>query len=86
MTVKCTRRISLDKFKASKNTEKILVCKSKKTEKLYATTAEGDFIGMLTEDFDKSKDIYILTFVDQETGDTWDCLGNYTPSQMEYTL
>lgn len=86
MTVVASKRITLEKFKASKNITKILIKKSKKSGKLYAVTEDDEFIGMLTSDFNKELPIFIITFTDQESGETWDALGNYTATAPEYTL
>lgn len=86
MATTVSKRIALDKFKASKNITKVLIKKSAKSGKLYAITEDDEFIGMLLPDFDKAKPIYIITFSDDESGESWDAIGNHEPSAPIYTL
>ena len=87
MSVNVTKSVSLAKFKATHNTSKLIIKKSKTSGKLYATTEDSEFIGMLLPDFDKAKPAFIITFTDAETGDSWQAIGNEsTASAPEYTL
>ena len=77
----------MTKFKATHNTSKLLIKKSKLTGKLYATTEDNEFVGMLLPDFDKTKPVFIITFTDSKSGESWQAVGNEsTASAPEYTL
>jgi hypothetical protein len=87
MSVNVTKSVSLTKFKATHNTSKILIKLSKVSGKHYATTEDSEFIGMLLPDFDKAKPAFVITFLNAETGESWQAIGNEsTASAPEYTL
>ena len=87
MATNVTKAVALAKFKKQNGISTILIKKSKTSGKLYATTEDSEFIGMLLPDFDKAKPVYIITFTDSDTGDSWDTVGNEsTSSAPEYTL
>jgi hypothetical protein len=86
MATQVVKRISLDKVKANYGSASIKIKKSKTSGKLYAVTEDDEFLGMLLPDFDKAKAIFLITFKDDESGESWDALGNYEPTAPEYTL
>lgn len=87
MAVTVTKAVALAKYKSTHNISKVLIKKSKTSGKLYAVTEDLEFIGMLLPDFSKDKDIFILTFLDSDSGESWNALGNSgTTSEPIYTL
>lgn len=86
MSVKVTKSVELSKYKSTHNISKVLVKKSKKSGNLYAVTEDEEFIGMVLPDFDKSEPAFVLSFLDVESGESWQAVGNHTTTEAEYTL
>ena len=86
MATLATKRMLLDKFKAVKGISRLDIKVSKASGKKYAITEDSEFVGMLLPDFDKGKPIFIISFLDEETGATWDAVGNYVASETVDTL
>ena len=86
MAVFATRKVSIEKFKASKNISKIHNRTSKKTGRNYFITEDEEFIGMELPDFDKTKPVFVVTFLDDETSETWNAVGNTMAMTNNYSL
>lgn len=62
------------------------VFKSTTTGKLYGCWKHsGEFIGMVSATFDKIKPAHIITVVDN-SGETWDFIGNSTNKEAVFTI
>lgn len=56
-----------------------------KTGKFYGCFASsGEFIGMVASDFDATKPAAIISVADEETGESWDFIGN--SKEVAYTI
>jgi hypothetical protein len=76
-TINVTKRVTLARYKATKDITKIDIKVSKTKGIKYAVTEDGEYIGTVLPDFDKALPIFILTFTDTESGESWDAVGNY---------
>ena len=78
---------TLPQYKSAHNLTTLELFTSKKTGKKYACRKDnGDFIGMLSEDFDKAKPVSVLQMHDTETAETWLFICNGEPRIAEDTL
>lgn len=84
-TTKTVKSVSLSQFKASKNITKLSVYTSK-AGNLYACDESGNFIGMLAEDFDRTKPVMVHTIVNTSTGENWFFIANGEPKTEEFSL
>lgn len=86
MAVFAVKKISIKKFKASKNISLIHNRTSKKTGRNYFITEDEEFIGMELPDFDQTKPVFVITFLDDETSETWNAVGNTMEMANNYSL
>ena len=86
MAIVATKKIGIEKFKASKNISKIHNRTSKKTGRNYFITEDEEFVGMELPDFDRTKPIFVITFLDDETLETWNAVGNSIEMTNNYSL
>ena len=86
MAVLATKKISIEKFKANKGISLIHNRTSKKTGRNYFITEDEEFIGMELPDFDKTKPCFVITFLDDETSETWNAVGNTMIMTNNYSL
>jgi hypothetical protein len=78
---------TLEQYKNANSINAIDVFTSKKTGRKYGCNHNtGEFIGMLSEDFDKTQPIRVLRMVNEESGETWDFICNGEPRMAEETL
>jgi hypothetical protein len=65
----------------------INVFKSRTTGKLYGCLKSNNaFVGMLAEDFDSSLPAFVINVSDEESGESWDFIGNHTQRDPEFTI
>lgn len=86
MAVTATRKVSIEKFKATKGIKVIHNRTSKKTGRNYFITEDEEFVGMELPDFDKTKPVFVITFLDGETSETWNAVGNSMEMTNNYSL
>lgn len=87
MAAKTTKVLELQQFKTLNNIKALSIFTSKSTGKKYATDKEtGDFIGMLSEDFDKAKPVVVFLMADEESGETWNFIANGEPREEDFSL
>jgi hypothetical protein len=76
MSVVIIKAVALPRYKKAKGIDVIHIKRSKTSQKLYAVTEDGEYIGMVLPDMDKTKEVAVITFRDEESGEEWNCLGN----------
>ncbi len=69
-------RISVTEYCQKHNTENLEVFTSKKTGKDYAVTTTGEFVGLISVNFDEKLPAYVYTVKENKTGETWDFIDN----------
>lgn len=84
-TTKTTKTVTLEQFKASKSITKLSVYTSK-AGNLYACDQNGEFVGMLASDFDRTKPVLVHTMQNTSTGETWFFVANGEPKAEEFSL
>jgi hypothetical protein len=84
-STKTLKSVSLSQFKAQNNITKLSVYTSK-AGNLYACDQNGNFVGMLAEDFDRTKDVLVHSMVNTSTSETWFFIANGTPKVEEFSL
>ena len=78
---------TLEQFKTIKNISKLEIFTSKNTGKKYACNkATGEFVGMLSPDFNPQKDISVLEMSDETTGEHWLFICNGEPREADFEL
>lgn len=85
MNTKTTKTVTLEQFKASKSITKLSVYTSK-AGNLYACDQNGEFVGMLASDFDRSKPVMVHYMADATTGDSWLFIANGEPKEETFSL
>ena len=86
MAVKTTKSVPLAQFKANTGISALDVFRSKAGNLYACDKSTGDFVGMLADDFDKSKPALVHYMADEETSDTWLFIANGEPKSVEFTL
>jgi len=76
---------TLGEFKKATGTDNLEIFTSKAGNK-YAKNDQGEFIGMLASDFDKSEEVVIFSMSDEDTGESWLFIANGTPQEAEFTI
>lgn len=66
---------SIADYKHHNNLSRIVTYISKGEEKEYAVGSDGEFIGMLAEDVDKKKPLFVIRVKDKK-GREWNFIGN----------
>ena len=78
---------TLEQFKNARGINTLEIFTSKKSGKKYACRKDtGDFIGMLSPDFDKAEPVGVMEMLDEETGENWLFICNAEPRVAEDTL
>lgn len=86
MAVKTTKSVPLAQFKANTGISALDIFRSK-AGNLYACDQKtGDFIGMLADDFDKTKTALVHYMSNDETSESWLFIANGEPKSAEFTL
>lgn len=84
---KVVKTLELPQWKKVNNVSALSIFTSRTSGKKYATNKEtGDFIGMLSEDFDPKKDVIVFLMADEETGERWNFIANGEPRKEEFAL
>ena len=69
MSITLISSVSVADFKKANNVDRLDVCQSSKTNKLYVALPSGAFVGMVAEHTDLSKPLDVVTVTDGT--DTW---------------
>jgi hypothetical protein len=84
---KVVKTLELPQWKKVNNVSALSIFTSRTSGKKYATNKEtGDFIGMLSEDFDNTKPVVVFLMADDESGETWNFIANGEPRKEEFAL
>ena len=84
---KVVKTLELPQWKKVNNVSALSIFTSRTSGKKYATNKEtGDFIGMLSEDFDPKKPVVVFLMADDESGETWNFIANGEPRVEEFAL
>ncbi len=83
MSAKTQKVLSMQDFIAKHGALKVF---KSKADNYYALDSEGEFVGMLADDFDKKKPAVVFFMANEETGETWKFIANGTPREPEFTL
>ena len=84
---KVVKTLELPQWKKVNNVGALSIFTSRTSGKKYATNKEtGDFIGMLSEDFDNTKPVVVFLMADDESGETWNFIANGEPRVEEFAL
>ena len=83
---KVVKTQTLSQFKAEAGVSTLSVFTSKNDNQYACDKATGRFIGMLSKDFDKSKDVIVHHMVDEETGEAWLFICNGEPKVADYEM
>ena len=84
---KVVKTLELPQWKKVNNVSALSIFTSRTSGKKYATNKEtGDFIGMLSEDFDNTKSVVVFLMADDESGETWNFIANGEPRKEEFAL
>ena len=84
---KVVKTLELPQWKKVNNVSALSIFTSRTSGKKYATNKEtGDFIGMLSEDFDPKKPVVVFLMADDESGETWNFIANGEPRKEEFAL
>ena len=78
------KRMTVSAYCKLNNATELEVFTSAKTGKDYAVTDTGEFVGMISADFDSSQPAFVITV--QEGLEKWDFIGNSTQGEIKYTL
>ena len=83
---KVVKTLELPQWKKVNNVSALSIFTSRTSGKKYATNKEtGDFIGILSEDFDNTKPVVVFLMAD-ESGETWNFIANGEPRKEEFAL
>ena len=77
------KAILLPDYKKINGIDRLDIFISKKTGKKYATHPDGTFVGMLSDDLDKAKPMAVITVTNEDTGETWNFIGNSERTAVE---
>ena len=84
---KVVKTLELPQWKKVNNVSALSIFTSRTSGKKYATNKEtGDFIGMLSEDFDPKKPVVVFLMADDESREQWDFIANGEPRKEEFAL
>ena len=84
---KVVKTLELPQWKKVNNVSALSIFTSRTSGKKYATNKEtGDFIGMLSEDFDNTKPIVVFLMANEDTGEQWNFIANGEPRKEEFAL
>ena len=84
---KVVKTLELPQWKKVNNVSALSIFTSRTSGKKYATSKEtGDFIGMLSEDFDPKKPVVVFLMADDESGEQWNFIANGEPRKEEFAL
>lgn len=84
---KVVKTLELPQWKKVNNVSALSIFTGKTSGKKYAVNKEtGDFIGMLSEDFDNTKPVVVFLMADDESGETWNFIANGEPRKEEFAL
>ena len=84
---KVVKTLELPQWKKVNNVSALSIFTGKTSGKKYAVNKEtGDFIGMLSEDFDPKKPVVVFLMADDESGETWNFIANGEPRVEEFAL
>ena len=84
---KVVKTLELPQWKKVNNVSALSIFTSRTSGKKYATNKEtGDFIGMLSNDFDPEKPVVVLLMENEETGEQWNFIANEKPRVEEFAL
>ena len=85
MAAQVTNVRTLGEFKRATGTGNLGIFTSKAGNK-YAKNDQGEFVGMLAPDFDKSEEVIVFSMSDDDTGESWLFIANGTPQEPEFTI
>jgi hypothetical protein len=84
---KVVKTLELPQWKKVNNVSALSIFTGKTSGKKYAVNKEtGDFIGMLSEDFDNTKPVVVFLMADDESGETWNFIANGEPRVEDFAL
>ena len=84
---KVVKTLELPQWKKVNNVSALSIFTSRTSGKKYATNKEtGDFIGMLSEDFEPKKPVIVFLMANEETGEQWNFIANGEPRKEEFAL
>ena len=84
---KVVKTLELPQWKKVNNVSALSIFTGKTSGKKYAVNKEtGDFIGMLSEDFDNTKPVVVFLMADDESEETWNFIANGEPRKEEFAL
>lgn len=84
---KVVKTLELPQWKKVNNVSALSIFTGKTSGKKYAVNKEtGDFIGMLSEDFDNTKPVVVFLMANEETGEQWNFIANGEPRKEEFAL
>ena len=86
MAAKVVKTRTLSQFKAESKIETLEVFTSKSGNQYACNKLNGEFVGMMSKDFDKSKDVVVHFMQADDTNESWLFIANGEPKTADYTL
>lgn len=84
---KVVKTLDLPQWKKVNEVKALSIFTGKTSGKKYAVNKEtGDFIGMLSEDFDNTKPVVVFLMADEESGEQWNFIANGEPRKEDFAL
>ena len=84
---KVVKTLELPQWKKVNNVSALSIYTGRTSGKKYATNKEtGDFIGMLSEDFDPKKPVIVFLMEDEDNHQQWNFIANGEPRKEEFAL